>query len=253
MNNCLLLTSVDSEILFKTKCICDDKNISLTYTHSVLSFFERYYEVLPNIVIIDSSCDSFLLRQALEESPSIFYSAVIVSENPDYLKEMFPKVKKLQVVKPENLYQSIEERLQFIEKVIEFSIENYDGVRLTNKIVEELARLKFKPNLKGYSTLRELVFCSCSNRCRSFTTMLKLYSAASRRLGISMICLERNLRTVINKAYFTENSPLKEIFPDRSPTNKQVVNYLAEIMAVDAQNYHETTQNNFPYYSKLVK
>lgn len=253
MTNCLLLTSVDSEILFLTKQICEEKDIALTYAHSVVAFFERYYEIYPNVIIIDSCCEDFLIRSAFNATPSVFYNSIIISSDPEKLSEVFPKLKGLQIVKLEALYEAVDQRLELLEKVIEFSLDRYDGIKLNSKIVEELSRLKFKPNLKGYSTVKELVFCSCSNRYRSFTTMNQLYQVASRRLGISVACLERNLRTVINRAYFMENSVLREIFPDRSPTNKQLTNYICERMLIHAQNYHETTQNNISYYAKIMK
>lgn len=247
--NCLLLTSANSDTLMKVKVLCEQRSIALNYTHTVLTFFERYYELMPNIIVVDSVCDSFLMKETLSEVPSIFANSIIISEDGKTLQKQYPRLKNMTVVGLDDFEKALCEKVEMVDAGSMCSLENYEGKRLNDKVLEELNKLIMKQNLKGYSILKELVICACLNRYSSLTTMTQMYTIVSRKFNISIDCLERNIRTVINDSYHKKDSKLKEIFPARIPTNKQLLIYLVEKLLVDAKDFREKTNNNIQYYN----
>ena len=250
--NCLLLTSVNSETLVKVKEICEKKYVPLNYAHTILTFFERYYELMPNIIILDSECDTFLMQETLRQLPTMFLNSIIVANKVNEFKSKFKNLKRVSVVDISEIEQAIDEKVCVVEKGSSYALESYEGLFLNNKVLEELNNLNMKQNLKGYSVLKELILCACVNRYKSLNTMTQMYKIVSRKLNISIICLERNIRTVINDCYNRENSKLKEIFPLRTPTNKQFLIYMVERLHLAAKSFHEKANNNIQYYNDVA-
>lgn len=252
MSNCLLLTKEDSDVLTVVKQLCERKDIFLNYTTTIVSFFERYYELHPKFIIVDCSCDCFLMREAMLESPMVFYNSIFICPDKNSFRQMFPNYENMVFTLLSDLEEVIDDKIEINKKVVNLCLDSYDGKVLNNKVIDLMNEIGFKQNLKGYSILKELVLCSCSNRFRSISTMTEKYEIVERRLDISTSCLERNIRTEISRTYNKEHSLLKELFPFGKPTNKQITNYLVEKLITDIDAYHEKMANNLSYYSAIV-
>ena len=120
-------------------------------------------------------------------------------------------------------------------------MENVNNI-INNKILEEiicleLCKLGIKPILKGYRCLIEAIKIKLINpkKVEKFTT--QLYPYLSNKLNLSVMAVERDIRTAINVAYKNDKKRFEILcLENHKPTN---VMFIKKMLTVVKSKYEE--------------